>query len=34
MLPNEPHWYFALELDEQLVSEMLSWLDIYVKNTK
>ncbi|MDF2816069.1 MAG: peptidase [Stenotrophomonas rhizophila] len=34
MLPNEPHWYTALESNEQLVSEMLNWFDTYVKNAK
>ncbi|MEE7548063.1 S9 family peptidase, partial [Xanthomonas sp. Kuri4-1] len=32
MLPNEPHWYTALESNEQLVHEMLAWFDTYVKN--
>jgi dipeptidyl aminopeptidase/acylaminoacyl peptidase len=32
MLPHEPHWYTALESNEQLVYEMLSWFDKYVKN--
>jgi len=32
MLPHEPHWYTALESNEQLVYEMLSWFDRYVKN--
>jgi dipeptidyl aminopeptidase/acylaminoacyl peptidase len=32
MLPNEPHWYTALESNEQLVYEMLRWFDKYVKN--
>jgi dipeptidyl aminopeptidase/acylaminoacyl peptidase len=32
MLPHEPHWYSALESNEQLVSEMLRWFDKYVKN--
>jgi dipeptidyl aminopeptidase/acylaminoacyl peptidase len=32
MLPNEPHWYTALESNEQLVYEMLAWFDRYVKN--
>ena len=32
MLPNEPHWYTALESNEQLVAEMLNWFDTYVKN--
>ena len=34
MLPNEPHWYTALESNEQLVAEMLNWFDTYVKNAK
>jgi dipeptidyl aminopeptidase/acylaminoacyl peptidase len=32
MLPHEPHWYTAMESNEQLVYEMLSWFDKYVKN--
>ena len=32
MLPHEPHWYSALESNEQLVYEMVSWFDRYVKN--
>jgi dipeptidyl aminopeptidase/acylaminoacyl peptidase len=32
MLPHEPHWYTALESNEQEVSEMLAWFDRYVKN--
>lgn len=32
LLPHEPHWYTALESNEQLVYEMLSWFDKYVKN--
>ncbi|WP_323119778.1 alpha/beta hydrolase family protein [Burkholderia alba] len=32
MLPHEPHWYTALESNEQLVYEMLRWFDRYVKN--
>ncbi|WP_066095833.1 S9 family peptidase [Xanthomonas massiliensis] len=32
MLPHEPHWYTALESNEQVVSEMLAWFDTYVKN--
>lgn len=32
MLPFEPHWYTALESNEQLVYEMVSWFDRYVKN--
>jgi len=32
MLPHEPHWYTALESNEQMVYEMLRWFDRYVKN--
>ncbi len=32
MLPHEPHWYTALESNEQLVYEMVHWFDTYVKN--
>ncbi len=32
MLPFEPHWYSALESNEQLVYEMVNWFDRYVKN--
>jgi dipeptidyl aminopeptidase/acylaminoacyl peptidase len=32
MLPHEPHWYSAMESNEQLVYEMLRWFDRYVKN--
>ena len=32
MLPHEPHWYAALESNEQLVYEMVTWFDRYVKN--
>ena len=32
MLPHEPHWYAAMESNEQLVYEMLRWFDSYVKN--
>ena len=32
MLPHEPHWYSALESNEQYVAEMLKWFDKYVKN--
>ena len=32
MLPHEPHWYTALESNEQLVHDMLDWFDTYVKN--
>ncbi|WP_297355750.1 prolyl oligopeptidase family serine peptidase [Paraburkholderia sp.] len=32
MLPHEPHWYTALESNEQLAYEMQRWFDRYVKN--
>ncbi len=32
MLPHEPHWYTALESNEQQIFEMLRWFDKYVKN--
>lgn len=32
LLPHEPHWYSALESNEQLVYEMQRWFDRYVKN--
>jgi dipeptidyl aminopeptidase/acylaminoacyl peptidase len=32
ILPHEPHWYTALESNEQEVYEMLRWFDKYVKN--
>ncbi len=32
MLPHEPHWYTAMESNEQLVAEMLKWFDRYVKD--
>jgi dipeptidyl aminopeptidase/acylaminoacyl peptidase len=32
ILPHEPHWYGAMESNEQLVYEMLRWFDKYVKN--
>jgi dipeptidyl aminopeptidase/acylaminoacyl peptidase len=32
MLPYEPHWYAAIESNEQLIYEMLTWFDKYVKN--
>ncbi|URX61613.1 prolyl oligopeptidase family serine peptidase [Luteibacter anthropi] len=32
MLPHEPHWYSAMESNEQEVYEMLTWFDRYVKN--
>ncbi|CAN5532379.1 S9 family peptidase [soil metagenome] len=31
MLPHEPHWYSALESNEQYAFEMLRWFDKYVK---
>ncbi len=31
-LPHEPHWYTAMESNEQLVYEMVNWFDKYVKN--
>ena len=34
MLPHEPHWYTAMESNEQLVAEMLNWFDRYVKDAK
>jgi len=32
ILPHEPHWYSAMESNEQLVYEMIRWFDKYVKN--
>ena len=32
MLPHEPHWYTAMESNEQLIYEMVRWFDKYVKN--
>jgi len=32
LLPNEPHWYAAMESNEQLIFEMLRWFDKYVKD--
>jgi dipeptidyl aminopeptidase/acylaminoacyl peptidase len=32
MLPHEPHWYSAMESNEQLAYEELRWFDTYVKN--
>jgi dipeptidyl aminopeptidase/acylaminoacyl peptidase len=32
MLPHEPHWYTAMESNEQLIYEMLRWFDKYVKD--
>ncbi len=32
ILPHEPHWYTALESNEQEIYEMVTWFDKYVKN--
>ena len=32
LLPHEPHWYTALESNEQLLYEEVAWFDKYVKN--
>jgi len=32
ILLHEPHWYSAMESNEQLIYEMLRWFDKYVKN--
>ncbi len=32
ILPHEPHWYAAMESNEQLIYEMIRWFDKYVKN--
>ncbi|MFL6700418.1 MAG: prolyl oligopeptidase family serine peptidase [Vitreoscilla sp.] len=32
MLPHEPHWYSAMESQEQQIHEMVRWFDMYVKN--
>jgi dipeptidyl aminopeptidase/acylaminoacyl peptidase len=32
MLPHEPHWYSAMESQEQLIYEMVRWFDLYVKD--
>jgi dipeptidyl aminopeptidase/acylaminoacyl peptidase len=34
ILPHEPHWYTAMESNEQEVYEMLRWFDKYVKNAQ
>ena len=34
MLPHEPHWYAAMESNEQLAFEELRWFDKYVKNAR
>lgn len=31
MLPHEPHWYAAMESNEQLAAEMVRWFDMHVK---
>lgn len=32
LLPHEPHWYTAMESNEQEIYEMLRWFDKYVKS--
>jgi dipeptidyl aminopeptidase/acylaminoacyl peptidase len=32
MLPHEPHWYTAIESNEQFAAELVRWFDKYVKN--
>jgi dipeptidyl aminopeptidase/acylaminoacyl peptidase len=32
ILPHEPHWYTAMESNEQEIYEMLRWFDKYVKD--
>ncbi len=32
MLPHEPHWYSAMESNEQLAYEEIRWFDKYVKH--
>jgi dipeptidyl aminopeptidase/acylaminoacyl peptidase len=34
MLPHEPHWYAAMESNEQLIFEMVRWFDKYVKQAQ
>ena len=34
MLPHEPHWYSAMESNEQLLYELVSWFDKYVKGAQ
>jgi len=34
MLPHEPHWYSAMESNEQLIYEMLRWFDRYVRDAR
>lgn len=31
MLPHEPHWYSAMESQEQTLYEMIRWFDMHVK---
>ncbi|MES2299137.1 MAG: prolyl oligopeptidase family serine peptidase [Pseudomonadota bacterium] len=32
VLPHEPHWYSAMESNEQLIYEMVRWFDKYLKD--
>ena len=34
MLPHEPHWYSAMESNEQLAFEEVRWFDKYVKHKR
>ena len=34
MLPLEPHWYSAMESNEQLLFELVGWFDKYVKGAQ
>ena len=34
MLPHEPHWYTAMESNEQLIYETLRWFDLYLRNDR
>ena len=34
MLPHEPHWYSAMESNEQLLFELVGWFDKYVKGAQ
>jgi dipeptidyl aminopeptidase/acylaminoacyl peptidase len=34
LLPHEPHWYTAMESNEQEIYEMLRWFDKYVKDAE
>jgi len=31
VLPHEPHWYSAMESNEQFIYELVRWFDLYVK---